>query len=278
MNPNPEPLPLDTLQRWMSVVIEHSRDAAAGARSAAGRSMVPLARLRHGDVVKGAGPTEVYRRLDVYNGGYFARLKEALESDFAGLVHALGEPGFRHLALGYVRQHPSRHPNLNVFNRHLPVFLGRQRDLPNRAFLRDLAELEVRITMAFDAEEFTPLDTATLHGLTPEQWQCAVLVTNPSLQLMVSGYPVNAYLQAVYDGEQPEIPGRSRTCVAIYRKDDSVWRHVMPRPAFGVLSALAEGQPLATALERAKGAADFRYWFADWAADGLFTEVIAPTG
>ena len=131
-----------------------------------------------------------------------------------------------------------------------------------------------RITRAFDAEEFTPFDMSRLAALTPAQWETAVFVPNPSLQLLKSSYPVNPYLQAVYNEDAPAIPARRTSYVAIYRKDYKVWRHDMPPATFAILAALAAGEPFGTALGAGgEHEEDFQFWFSSWSADGLFVDV-----
>lgn len=127
------------------------------------------------------------------------------------------------------------------------------------------------MSMTFDAPEFTPLDLATLQHLTPEQWAQRVFTPNPSLQLLQTSYPVNRYLQAVYDDQAPTLPAPVTSQAAIFRKDYKVWRHDLPPAMFAILTALTEGQPLGEAL--AAGGdhqEDFRYWFGEWSSDGLF--------
>ncbi len=273
----PEPS-LQELQEWMSIVVEHQKDAAAGSRSKAAHALIPQGQVKSGKVVLPNDRMDVFSRLDVYNGGYFARLKEVLESDFIGLVHALGEHPWFHLALDYVQRHPSRHPNLNQFNRQLPEFIASRKQLLHRSFLRDLAMLEVAMTKAFDAPEFEPMDMNSLQGLTPEEWEQVVFTLNPSLQILKFSYPVNPYLQAVFDGKEPDIPTRQNSYVAVYRKEDRVWRHDLPRPLYLALSALAQGQPLQTALlAGGKHDLDLSQYFASWSGDGFFTAArLAP--
>lgn len=271
-------LSLRELQEWMSILVQHSKDSATGARTRAARSIASVSQVNDGEVVIPNGRMQVYERLDIYNHGYFGRLKDAIEADFPALVHAIGEHEWFHLALGYVARHPSEHPNLNVLNRKLPDYIAKK-NLPNRVFLRDLARLEVFITEAFDAPEFESFDMESLAQLTPEQWAGAVFETNPSLRLLESSYAVNRYLQTVFD-ERPEppiatqTPVRTKTFLAIYRKDYRVWRLDLPRPMFLILKSLRNGHPLGEAI--AAGGdhdEDFQHWFREWSGDGLFSQV-----
>jgi hypothetical protein len=262
---------LKQLQEWMSILVEHPRSARAGAHTKAARAIVSPQRVRRGEVVLPNDRMDPFQRVQVYNGGYFARLKEVLESDHPGLVHALGEETWLHVALGYLQRHPSRHPNLNRLNKNLPDYLATRKGLPNRAFHRDLARLEVLMTDAFDAPEFEPLDMTTLKDLTPDQWTALVFQPNPSLQVESFSYPVNAYLQDVFDGSEPGIPPRQKSHLAVYRHDHRVYRLTLSSPMFTVLTALCAGTPFGKALaEVATDPQQVTRWFQTWSADGLF--------
>jgi hypothetical protein len=255
----------------MSLVIRHPEDADAAARGDDARALIPRGAVLAGEIITPSATMNPLRRLDVYNGGYLSRLIEVLESDFGAVRHALGERWFE-VASRYVYAHPSDHPNLNRFGRHLPAFLAEQ-DLEHRAFLVDLARLEWAVTKSFDAPEFEPLDVATLQSLSQEDWARVVFEPNPSLRLEHFDHPVHPYLQAFLDEESPEIPEPAENWIAIYRVDDRVWRLRLSPPAAAILGALIDGQPFAAALEAGgeDAAQHVGHWFQEWSADGLFT-------
>lgn len=263
---------LQTLQRWLSLLTQHPEDATAGARSKAARALIPTASALGGKVIQPSATMAPMERVDVYNGGYLARLKGALESDYPGVLYALGDHGFFHLAHDYVRAHPSDDPNLVVFGRHLADFFARRKDYKPRAFLRDLARLEWAMVEAFHSERTEPLAGEDLSGIHGEDWPRVVLSVSPSLRLLETTYPVNGFLQAVFDEKEPEVPARQRSWLAVYRKDFRVWRLRLEKEAFAVLSALARGETFGTALAfAAERAEHVGSWFQTWAADGLFT-------
>jgi hypothetical protein len=267
----PERYPLGHLQRWMARVVRHRDTAAVAVRDA--DELIPERAVLAGEIVAGSANADPLVRLDVYNGGYLFRLRDALKVDFPGLAHALGDAAFLQLVAGYVDAHPSRHPNLNQLGRHLPGFLA-ARDLQGRAFLHDLARLELAMTQAFDAPAFTPLDMSTLAHVAPEEWNELVLRANPSLRVLAFGHPVNAWLQAFLNEDPQPFPQPAAHWLAVYRKEYQVWRLGLPEPMYRVLGALIEGQPFARALEAGgEHELDLSYWFQQWSADGLFVAV-----
>ncbi len=265
----PEPT-LEQLQRWMTIVVQHPEDAEAASHSEEARALIPRGAVVGGEIVRDAANARSFQRLDVYNGGYLARLIEVLESDHDALKYALGEDAWFVVARDYVYAHPSHHPNLNRFGAHLRDFLA-DRDLPHRDFYVDLARLHWAMVEAFDAPEFEPLDVQPLATLTQEQWAGVVFTPNPSVRLLRFDYPVNGFLQAFYDGKDPERPEAAESFVVAYRKDGRVWRVKLPEPIYHILSALVAGRPFAEALEAGgEHDEDVGGWFQEWSADGLF--------
>jgi len=264
---------LRTLQEWMAYVMRHPATADVAVRGRPARARFPLRLVLAGGIVKPNDRMSVTDRLQVYNGGYLARLQEVLADDYPALRHLLGADRFRVLGAAYVDRHPSRHPNLNQFGKALPRFLARRRDVPHSAFAAELAALERMVSDAFDAPAFTPLDTTSLQAIAPAAWSRAQLVCNPSLRLGAFRYPVNAYYDDFKAERGPRAPRPRRSHVAVFRRDYQVFRADLAPPAFAVLSALASGVSLARALTRAAAAAEVSKWFQAWAADGLFTAV-----
>lgn len=257
------------LQRWLARVVRHP--ARIGEAVADADALLPQTRVIAGDVIGVSERADALTRLAVYNGGYLARLRDALAIDFPGLAHALGDDAFLTLVSGYVELHPSRHPNLNQLGAHLPDYIAGLDDLQNRGFLVDLARLELAMTRAFDAPEFTPFDMSALQHLSEEQWAEVVLRTNPSLQVLAFDFPVNGWLQAFFDEAPIDLPRASPHWLAVYRQDYQVFRLGLPQAMFAILGALCDGQPFAKALEAGgEHEHDLSHWFQQWSADGLF--------
>lgn len=263
---------LRRMQEWMSLVIQHPRRADVAIRSPGARALFPLRAVAQGTIVKPNERMTPADRLQIYGGGYIARLIEVMAADYTALQHLLGEEGFHELCSAYVLRHPSRHPNLNRFGKQLPAFLAR-RKVRHRAFATELAQLELHISLCFDAPEFTPFDLASLANVPAAKWDKARLQLNPSVHLLACRHPVNGYYQDFMDGKKPRAPRPTRTWVGIYRKDGRVWRMKLTQPQHAVLTALRSGTPLGQALAKARAGDQVMHWFQGWAADGLFAGV-----
>ena len=273
----PKKTGLRDLQRWFAAVVEHPRTADIAIGSRAATRLIPRADVVDGRVLVPNPRLDAAGMLQVYNGAYLSRLIEVLQSDFAALQYALGESAFHHLAAGYVYAFPSRHPNLNRLPRHMPEYVRRQRHLPQRAFLAELAELEVALETSFDAPEFAPLDMATLSDTPPERWGGARFRANPSVRLFAFRHPIDEFYQAWKEDKKPRMPKARASWLVVFRKDDRVWRQRVPQAAHRVLRALIDGRPLGAALAAAAravtGEKPVAEWFQSFAADGLFTAV-----
>lgn len=247
-----------------------------GARAA--RSLFAPAAVAAGAVVKLDDRMSVTDRLQVYNGGYLARLVEVMASDYGGVQHLVGEDRFRDLVAGYVTAHPSRHPNLNQLGRRFPAYVRRQRSLPHRAFAAELAGLELAMALSFDAEPCAPVDLGALPGLPPARQGRVRFAMNPSVQLLACRYPTNGWYQAWKNDKALSPPAPARTWVCVYRKDWRVFRLGLQARPYAVLRALADGRTLAEALGRAGGDLAVGEWFQAWAAEGLFAALRGPRG
>jgi hypothetical protein len=271
-------IPLGRLQHWMQAVIETAGDAEEAVRSREAARIVPPERV--GEVVTPSKTLTPVERVGVYQGMYLLRMIEALEGDYPAVAHFLGHHRFQHVVEDYAAAHPSSHWSFNPFGRRFPDFVHTSRHVRRKAFVHDLARLELAVTEVFDAPEsprLTPEDVAKV----PESaWTSARLVPIDAFRLLSLGHNANAYLQSVKRGgeDHPEIR-RKDTWVAVWRKSYEVWRLDLDRPAFELLSGLAKGRPfgkaVAASARKLQGKAGdqlFR-WLRDWVAEGMFQRI-----
>lgn len=210
-------------------------------------------------------------RLAVHADGYVARLVEVLASDYPAVRARLTERTFEGLAQRYLAVHPSRHPNLNQLGSRFPAWLRRQARIAPSVV--QLARLELALTRAFDAAEFSGLPADALAALSPTRWAKARLVVNPSVQVL----RVSAAVADAFTAWRLGQPGGRRRAghvdLCISRSGERVIRHELPHGAGAVLRRLQRGMTLATALSGLPRSAGIDAWFAQWRADGIFTEV-----
>jgi len=120
-------------------------------------------------------------RLAIYGNAYYARLMEALESDYEALHTLLGDEEFSGLCEEYIDTYPSRHPSLRWFGRYMSRFLASHSRYEVHPYLSELALFEWTFIEAFDAEDM-PVATETDAAKIPaEQWPQLRIQLHPSV-------------------------------------------------------------------------------------------------
>ncbi|MEX1243779.1 MAG: DNA-binding domain-containing protein [Thermoanaerobaculia bacterium] len=263
----------------MQAVIEHpgAMDEAVAAEAA--RAELDPSEIER--VVLPSKTLTAAERVGVYQGMYLLRMVEALEGDYPAVAHFLGHEEFADLVTRYVGAHPSASYTLNRLGRHFPAFIRQSRNVRKRAFVADLARLELAVTEVFDAPESAAWPAGEIAKLPQDAWEGAVLKPIAALRLGAHAYPVNAYFQSVkQDNHDHSGVGRKATHVAVWRKNYEVWRLDLSKPAHDFLLALTEGRPFGQAVASAAkglqgGAGEqlFR-WLRDWVAEGMFEGLV----
>jgi hypothetical protein len=273
-------LPLDCLQRWMQAVIVHPGTVDEAAADAGAQAEVPLERV--GEVILPSASLSPLERMAIYHAMYPLRMEEALASDYPALKRFLGDEGFFELVRAYVQEHPSRSFTLGPLGSHLPEFVASARAVRRRAFCHELARLERAIAEVFEAPEEAALDERAILSVPARAWENARLRPIPAFRLLALRYPAGAYLDSLHDDGHRHPPIRRQDgWVAVYRRNYSVYRHDLSRPAHDLLADLAGGhtvgEAVAAALARRSRprpqAEDLFRWFRQWAAAGMFAEV-----
>lgn len=210
--------------------------------------------------------------VGLYRGMYGLRMVEALEIDYPALRAFLGEYRFGKLIEAYVRHYPSTSYTLNRLGDHLPAYIAGSR-MRDRAFLAELATMELAVTEVFDEEETPPLTTEHLQELTDADLLSLRLTPVRASRLLAFDHPVDDVFQAFRDGRDLEVPEPSPSWLLIHRHQYSVLRTRLTAPSFALLSSLAAGSTLLEALESSAAAADpaaLLESFREWAASGVF--------
>lgn len=231
-------------------------------------------------VVRPSATLTSVERVGVYQGMYLLRMVEALQNDYPAVAHFLGDHAFADLVTRYCEAHPSVSYTLNRLGDRFPEFVASSRGIRRRAFLADLARLELAVTEVFDAPETPPLTAEAIAAVREDEWSGAVLEPIAALRALSFAYPVNAYLQTVKDDDHDHPPtGRKATRVVVWRKRFEVWRLDVAERPYALLRALLRGEPFGKAVARAAkglegaGAEPIYRWLRDWVAEGMFARI-----
>jgi hypothetical protein len=262
----------------MQAVIEQAGTVDDAVLSEAARAELDPADVER--VILPSKTLTAVERVGVYQGMYLLRMIEALEGDYPAVAHFLGDEEFAEIVARYVAVHPSTSYTFNRLGEHFPEFLKASRRVRRKAFVADLARLELAVTEVFDAPVSEAWPAEAVQKIPEDAWPRAVLQPIAAFRLGAYGYPVNAYLQSVKEEnhDHPDV-GRKASWVAVWRKGYEVWRLDLSEPAYEFLGALAKGRPFGKAVAAATrgmqgNAGDqlFR-WLRDWVAEGMFRGV-----
>lgn len=187
------------------------------------------------------------RRLGVYAHAYRARLIGVLRNDFPGLRMLAGDGEFERLASAYVEATPSPHFNVRWYGARLAAFARERTPWSARAELAEMAELEWKLGLAFDAADEASVDFATLAGLAPADWPVLRLRLHASLQRARLTRNVDAIRRAV-DREEA-LPGLEALASpqgwATWRKESIVRHRRLEDDETAALDAVAQGATFA---------------------------------
>jgi hypothetical protein len=150
----------------------------------------------------------------------------------------------------------------------LPSWLDEHPELvgSRHALAVDVARLEWAYIEAFDGPALPPLGAEEFSRLVPT----SILALQPHLQLLALRYAVDEVVLAVHkdrpvsdivsnavterkESKRVRVPKlkRSPTYLAVHRFQDSVYYRRIDREAFQLLSAVKEGDPISTVVDRA---------------------------
>jgi hypothetical protein len=208
-----------------------------------------------------------FERMEIYNRQYWFRVIAAVSEDYPALNAVLGQKRFETLILAYLKENPSTSFTLRDLGAKLPGWLDRRSELsgPRHDLAVDVARLEWAYIEAFDCAALPPLGADDFAKLLP----ASVLALQPHLQLLALRYAVDEVVLAVHKNasdvdivsnavtepktaKRIRLPGlkRSFTYLAVHRFQNSVYYRHIDRETFQLLSAIREGDPIATVVDK----------------------------
>ena len=230
--------------------------------------------------VAGSARMTPFEQLDVYREQFWLRHSKSLRDDFPTVKLAVGDERFDAIVTAYLRAHPPDHFRLRDLSAKMPEFLAET--MPDDPLLADCARLEWALLEAFDAADAPPLDPASVAAMKEDDWPGAVLALHPSMRFLDLAFAVKDYREAVRAGETPERPARTRSTYVAYRRGEKLFVEPVEPAALVLLKALAGGEPLGTASERAaaidpKTEEKIGEWFQRWVTLGWVSAITASS-
>jgi hypothetical protein len=225
--------------------------------------------------VTGGGALSSAEAVDVYRGGYPARLTDALGETYETCWRVLGDEAFLAAARSYIARAPSRTHNLSDYGADFPEFLESLPVAQVAPYLGDLARFAWTFKELFHAGAHAGLDPAVLAAKARPD---AVLRFGGAARLLALRHRVYGIFRRDNDDDTPieEASWKGAELLLLYKKEGNpIFVRELTAPEHAALTALAAGRPLADALASAEGldADAVQELFGFLSASGLVTGV-----
>jgi hypothetical protein len=146
------------------------------------------------------------QRLAIYGSAYRLRLLEVLGEDFPGLKGLLGTESFTALGRAYIDAHPSAHPSIRWFGRHLSHFLRKRAPYNDRPELAEMAAFEWAQGEVVDAADTAVCRAEQLAAVSPARWPYMRVVFQHAMRRLELHWNVPVVWRAIHDhGAMPAL-------------------------------------------------------------------------
>ena len=201
-----------------------------------------------------ADATEPADALAFYRASVASTLRGALAAAYPAVERLVGAAFFAEAARAYAQAHPSAAGDLHRFGGALAGFLDEYPPARSLPYLPDVARLEWAIHESAHAPDARPFDFLALAAVSESEHGALRARLAPAVRLVRSPWPVLAIWEANQpgrDGAPDRIEGPDH--VLVHRAGDGVRVTAVDVQAWGLLHALARGEPLARAAEALDG-------------------------
>jgi hypothetical protein len=193
-------------------------------------------------------------RLAIYRNNAVEGFLKTLQATFPTIVRLSGENWFRQVGKQYMHRHPSRSGNIHYVGEHFASFLEAQLKGSSYEYFADVARLEWAYQEVLVAADHPSFELSALALVAPSDYGALTFSTHPAMRLMQSQFPV----LAIWRANQPDAASDERialdegpSSVLLIRREDHVELRELPPADFALLAALARGESLEQAAERA---------------------------
>ena len=221
------------------------------------------------------------QRLYIYSHAYKARLKETLEEDFPVLHSMVGDQMFGEICSEYIDQHPSKHPSLRYFGKHMTKFLSGHQNYSELIPAIEMAEYEWVFNDVFDAPDRDAITINDVAEIAPEAWTTLRMTLQPSFRMHKQKWNTAAIWSAVTSEEMPPTPQEFEEVISTiqWKADLNCFFRSVENDEAGALNLIIEGKAFPDLCEflmddhgenaTMRAAALFR----NWVEEGLITDL-----
>jgi hypothetical protein len=196
--------------------------------------------------------------LALYRNSVANTLEETLGEIFPVCAQLVGEDCFRTVAKRYLREQPSRHPDLARAGDAWPAFVEAQDFLSGVPYLADVARLELGLHRAHTAPwpgpQADPEQMGEAIAASPENWR---LLLTPSAALVASPHPVLTIWEAHQDRSIDRgwtlDPGAAGEQVIVCRSGGEICADLVEASLWPLLLSISAGEPVSAQLRLGGG-------------------------
>jgi hypothetical protein len=210
-----------------------------------------------GGVGEGRAGPNTGQRLNVYRNNALHNYREALRSVYPVLERLVGERFFDYAADQYAIAHPSASGDIHRFGAAMPDFLSTFGPAAALAYLPDTARLEWAMHAVFHAADHAPLSLERLAELAQCSDALLRCTLHPACRLLASSFPIDRIWAVNQPGvewdDTLDVDGGG-ALLLVRRRGFEVELDPLEKGEFALLQALAAGQVLSQACDRARQA------------------------
>lgn len=185
------------------------------------------------------------QRLFIYSHAYKARLLETLAEDFPVMHSLVGDVVFQNICLKYIDKHPSKHPSLRYFGKHMPSFLKESEEFANIIPAIEMAEFEWTFNDVFDAQDKNVITIDDVAVIAPEAWTTLRMELQPSFHIHHQKWNTAGVWSAV-SNEELSVPTPEELQEHLYclqwKKDLNCFFRTVSRDEAGALKLVKDGK------------------------------------
>lgn len=201
------------------------------------------------DYLMPCGDLSAEQQLAIYQNNVRGALQKTLALTYSVCCKILGENYFKQLARMYIKNHPSRHYDLNGYGEFFADFLQiqcqQQSELQNFPYLSDLAKLEWLYQQIYYAADAGKFDFTAFAELTDQQQVQSQFQLTPCLQFMCSDYPVLSIWQVnQLESNQQQTLSSQVENICIFREDNQIQLILIDSQTLALLTLIKQHSSL----------------------------------
>ncbi len=209
---------LANIQRWLTSII-----VKPGALNDKIRLADDYYNLDNSEVVQATLRQTSAQKIEIYARGYILRLMECMEAEYPAVCKLLGEELFHTFVRAYLIEQPSTSPDLYDLGKNFATFLKASQpknteqsndfDLPVELAILERALAEISRVKGLEGRTVKPNYLNDLLYL----FDTTNIQASPGLILLNLSWPLAGYVKAVYQTQEPVIPGKKDSFLAVSR-------------------------------------------------------------